>query len=245
MWTSWRQGTSLLQPRSRTPKCGTIAFRCANVHPVFFSLWQDDTLLCIYIYLHMRCTHIDLNNISSQLHKYAHVIVMIIAIHHNHNCHSILFCYHSYWHDYQSRIHGYHLTSTSVEASIKSAEKKTQGLLEHIYNGSTMHKYNYSPSRQHLDHSFSSKFNFSPFFFPSKNLQIFLFFCVLLTIQIQLHRVFFVAGNSKRSRRFFWVQKDELCWGRAKSDAEVQNVNLKECLGIVYGTSALGQMDLF
>lgn len=134
------------------------------------------TLCCVYIYLHMRCTHIDLNNISSQLHKYAHVIVMIIAIHHNHNCHSILFCYHSYWHDYQSRIHGYHLTSTSVEASIKSAEKKTQGLLEHIYNGSTMHKYNYSPSRQHLDHSFSSKFNFSPFFFPSKNLQIFLFF---------------------------------------------------------------------
>jgi len=72
-----------------------------------------------------------------------------------------------------------------LQASIKSAEKKTKGLLEHIYNGSTMHKYNYS--------------------------------------------------NSKRSRRFFWVQKDELCWGRAKSDAEVQNVNLKECLGIVYG----------
>lgn len=125
----------------------------------------------------MRCTHIDLNNISSQLHKYAHVIVMIIAIHHNHNCHSILFCYHSYWHDYQSRIHGYHLTSTSVEASIKSAEKKTQGLLEHIYNGSTMHKYNYSPSRQHLDHSFSSKFNFSPFFFHLKTCKFSFFLC--------------------------------------------------------------------
>jgi hypothetical protein len=47
-------------------------------------------------------------------------------------------------------------------------------------------------------------------------------------------------GNSKRSRRFFWVQKDELCWGRAKTDSEVQNVNLKECLGIVYGNLAHG-----
>lgn len=72
-----------------------------------------------------------------------------------------------------------------LRASIKSAENKTRALLEHIYSGSTMHKYNYS--------------------------------------------------NSKRSRRFFWVQKDELCWGRAKTDSEVQNVNLKECLGIVYG----------
>lgn len=72
-----------------------------------------------------------------------------------------------------------------LRASIKSAENKIRALLEHIYSGSTMHKYNYS--------------------------------------------------NSKRSRRFFWVQKDELCWGRAKTDSEVQNVNLKECLGIVYG----------
>lgn len=191
--------------------------------------------------------YIDLNNISSHVYKYAHVIVMIIAIHHNHNCHSILFCYHSYWHDYQSRIHGYHLTPTSVEASIKSAEKKTQGLLEHIYNGSTMHKYNYSPSRQHLDHFFSSKFNFSPFFFLPKKVASFPFFFVCFAYL--LSKSSFTTGssltagkgNSKRSRRFFWVQKDELCWGRAKSDAEVQNVNLKECLGIVYGTSALGQ----
>eukprot|EP00913_Durusdinium_trenchii_P023259 g21837.t1 len=42
-------------------------------------------------------------------------------------------------------------------------------------------------------------------------------------------------SNSKRSRRFFWVQKDELRWGRAKTDTDSQNVNLKECLGIVYG----------
>ena len=53
-----------------------------------------------------------------------------------------------------------------------------------------------------------------------------------------------LSGNSKRSRRFFWVQNDELCWGRAKSDAEVQNVNLKECLGIVYGTLELPLLDL-
>lgn len=44
-----------------------------------------------------------------------------------------------------------------------------------------------------------------------------------------------VRGNSKRSRRFFWVEKEQLCWGRARTDAEIQNVKLRDCLGIVYG----------
>lgn len=35
---------------------------------------------------------------------------------------------------------------TCSKASIKSAENKTRALLEHIYSGSTMHKYNYSIS---------------------------------------------------------------------------------------------------
>jgi len=45
-------------------------------------------------------------------------------------------------------------------------------------------------------------------------------------------------SNSKRSRRFFWVTDDglELRWGRSKDDTtEAQQVNLRECVGIIYG----------
>eukprot|EP00747_Dinoflagellata_sp_TGD_P068335 gnl/TRDRNA2_/TRDRNA2_155668_c1_seq1.p1 gnl/TRDRNA2_/TRDRNA2_155668_c1~~gnl/TRDRNA2_/TRDRNA2_155668_c1_seq1.p1 ORF type:complete len:258 (+),score=31.43 gnl/TRDRNA2_/TRDRNA2_155668_c1_seq1:67-774(+) len=43
-------------------------------------------------------------------------------------------------------------------------------------------------------------------------------------------------SNSKRSRRYFWVADDgrELCWGRAKGE-DTQKVNLRECIGIIYG----------
>eukprot|EP00927_Polykrikos_kofoidii_P054273 TRINITY_DN48710_c0_g1_i1.p1 TRINITY_DN48710_c0_g1~~TRINITY_DN48710_c0_g1_i1.p1 ORF type:complete len:984 (-),score=196.70 TRINITY_DN48710_c0_g1_i1:68-3019(-) len=56
-------------------------------------------------------------------------------------------------------------------------------------------------------------------------------------------------SNSKRSRRYFWVERPptsvsrtshvadagrELCWGRAKGE-DTQKVNLRECIGIIYG----------
>mmetsp|Transcript_11194 Transcript_11194/g.25481 ORF Transcript_11194/g.25481 Transcript_11194/m.25481 type:complete len:952 (+) Transcript_11194:69-2924(+) len=43
-------------------------------------------------------------------------------------------------------------------------------------------------------------------------------------------------SNSKRSRRYFWVEGDgqDLCWGRSKGE-DTQKVNLKECMGIIYG----------
>lgn len=109
---------------------------------------------------------------------------------------------------------------------MKAAEIKTRALLEQINSGSTMHKYNYSVSDASTwnivlcSSESARRLHKLPFLQKQKS---------------QVTNILQCVGNSKRSRRFFWVQKDELRWGRAKTDTDSQNVNLKECLGIVYG----------
>eukprot|EP00397_Hematodinium_sp_SG-2012_P016542 GEMP01016882.1.p1 GENE.GEMP01016882.1~~GEMP01016882.1.p1 ORF type:complete len:804 (+),score=171.46 GEMP01016882.1:16-2427(+) len=44
-------------------------------------------------------------------------------------------------------------------------------------------------------------------------------------------------SNSKRTRRVFWISSegDELCWARKRDDADFSKVDLKECIGLIYG----------
>lgn len=44
-------------------------------------------------------------------------------------------------------------------------------------------------------------------------------------------------SNYKRTRRLFWISPkgDELRWGKTKSDTDYSKVELKDCIGIIYG----------
>lgn len=64
--------------------------------------------------------------------------------------------------------------------------------------------------------------------------------------RLRLHAQFLAQGstaykynysNSKRMRRHFWVEeaRAELCWGKTRTDEAPQSMDLKDCMGIIYG----------